>query len=542
MCRRVSLLPRRSPTVLLAALLILTACGGDPGPTGSGDGDAPTLSIITPSDGAVVSTGEIIPFNAVAVDPEDGDLSPSIMWSSSRDGALGSGPAVATALSAGEHLVTARVTDSDGNSATASVSITVEADEPPTVSIESPADGADLSSGTGVTLRGSAEDAEDGDLSASLEWTSDVDGELGTGASLTVSISTGPHVIQASVTDSRGQSTTATVAVTVRPGGTWRTLEDGTDATVRTILVGPSAVYVGGEFDIAGGLVVNGITEWDGSDWNRLATGVDFDVYAVARGGAPDELYLRGLGQLNQPRLARWNGTSFASLPLPDGLEDVFGMTGDGDGNLYLAGASRDDGADVFRFDGTSWEPVGDDVGFLNLLATGPDGELYGATTSSFGSEVFQLVGSAWTSIGTANQAIFGLHVDEEGNLYAGGDFTTLSLAVASGIAVWDGTTWSGIGEGVLQGGSGRVEAIATGPDGHVYAGGLFGLSEGSGLQNLAMWDGDGWSRVGGGVVGWVRTLAVDGEGHLYVGGTLGTLDPDGAEIPVNHIAVWEGN
>ena len=54
-----------------------------------------------------------------------------------------------------------------------------------------------------MTLMGTAGDAEDGDLSGSISWSSNLDGGLGTGASVTTSsLSVGVHVITASVTDS----------------------------------------------------------------------------------------------------------------------------------------------------------------------------------------------------------------------------------------------------------------------------------------------------------------------------------------------------
>jgi hypothetical protein len=56
-------------------------------------------------------------------------------------------------------------------------------------------------------LTGTATDAEDGDLSTNLTWTSNKNGLLGTGASVTVSdLSRGRHKITASVTDSAGSA------------------------------------------------------------------------------------------------------------------------------------------------------------------------------------------------------------------------------------------------------------------------------------------------------------------------------------------------
>ena len=81
----------------------------------------------------------------------------------------------------------------------------------PQVTIQSPANGASSTAGTSVKFTGSASDAEDGSLSASITWTSDRDGSLGQGASITKSLSTGTHVITASVTDSRSARDTSQI-------------------------------------------------------------------------------------------------------------------------------------------------------------------------------------------------------------------------------------------------------------------------------------------------------------------------------------------
>ena len=86
----------------------------------------------------------------------------------------------------------------------------------PTVSISAPADGSVVTEGDAVTFSGSASDAEDGDLSGSLVWTSDLDGQIGTGASFTTSgLSVGGHTVTASVTDSGGANGSDAVGITV---------------------------------------------------------------------------------------------------------------------------------------------------------------------------------------------------------------------------------------------------------------------------------------------------------------------------------------
>jgi hypothetical protein len=87
----------------------------------------------------------------------------------------------------------------------------------PTVTITAPANGSSFASGNTVSFSGTATD-EDGDLSANLSWTSDVEGAtpIGTGASFaSTSLSEGTHVITASVSDSGSPSLTGQAQITL---------------------------------------------------------------------------------------------------------------------------------------------------------------------------------------------------------------------------------------------------------------------------------------------------------------------------------------
>jgi hypothetical protein len=88
---------------------------------------APTINLMTPSQGTTFAAETAITFSGSALDAEDGVLTSRISWSSSLDGWLGSGGSVVATPTAGSHTITATVTDSHGMSATASVAITVAA-------------------------------------------------------------------------------------------------------------------------------------------------------------------------------------------------------------------------------------------------------------------------------------------------------------------------------------------------------------------------------------------------------------------------------
>src|SRR5205823_13326280 len=148
-------------------------------------------------------------------DPVDGSLTGSLAWTSSLDGALGTGGSLTvTTLRSGTHTLTASATNRRG--LTGQKTITIVPTDPPAVTTTAPADGTRSVQGTPVTLTASATDREDGSLTAAVTWTSSRDGALGTGGSLTLStLSAGVHTLTASVTDSGGRTAPASRSITV---------------------------------------------------------------------------------------------------------------------------------------------------------------------------------------------------------------------------------------------------------------------------------------------------------------------------------------
>jgi subtilisin len=88
-------------------------------------------------------------------------------------------------------------------------------DYAPQVSIVSPTNNEVFASGTVVVFSGTAVDYEDGVLTSQIDWTLDIDSTLGTGDGGVIYLSNGAHSITASVTDSTGKTSSATVDITV---------------------------------------------------------------------------------------------------------------------------------------------------------------------------------------------------------------------------------------------------------------------------------------------------------------------------------------
>ena len=67
-----------------------------------------------------------------------------------------------------------------------------------------------------MSFVGSASDAEDGALSSQLQWSSNINGPIGSGATVSTSaLGIGAHTITAAVTDSDGMPGSASIAVTI---------------------------------------------------------------------------------------------------------------------------------------------------------------------------------------------------------------------------------------------------------------------------------------------------------------------------------------
>ena len=88
---------------------------------------APLVLITAPENNFAAEQGTNITFTGSATDPEEGDLSSNLSWTSDIDNAIGSGASFSTSgLSIGTHQITAEVTDSDGTDPqTGSATITV---------------------------------------------------------------------------------------------------------------------------------------------------------------------------------------------------------------------------------------------------------------------------------------------------------------------------------------------------------------------------------------------------------------------------------
>lgn len=250
------------------------------------DNTAPVPSITTPLDGALLREGSPLSLVGGATDAEDGTLTgPSLRWTSSLMGVLGTGVSVAVPTPVlGEHVIVLTATDSQGASANTAITVTVAGigqNVPPQVVITGPTDGASLTAGASVALTGTATDPEDGALTgSSLVWTSDVDGALGTGTSTSAALSAGVHTLTLTATDGDGADGTDTVVVTANPAGGNQAPTAAITAPTAgaTSFAGDVVALRGTGTDPEDGALTGASLVWTSSLDGALGTGASLDV------------------------------------------------------------------------------------------------------------------------------------------------------------------------------------------------------------------------------------------------------------------------
>jgi hypothetical protein len=299
-------------------------------------------------------------------------------------------------------------------------------------------------------------------------------------------------------------------------------LADGLSGECTLLYAAGGKIFAGGYFDKADRRVVNNIAQYDGTKWSGLSKGVDGtpkDMCIVGK-----DLYVCGDwvevdktddGGVQSNQIARWDGTKWHALEKLNVDQKINALATDGK-NLYIGGkftkiAGKIDGYNVAKWDGKKWSNLTKDK-FENSAGT---------------SAVMSL---AW----------------HEGKLYAGGYFQTIGEEPCNKIAVFDGKSWSEVGNKGLDG---MVDVLVS--DGKMlYAGGEFSTAgDGTTLNYIAKWDGTKWQPIGNGLGKKVSSIAIDGS-TIYAAAAGNVYKWDGkswSELPeiqyasIRAVAVFNG-
>lgn len=183
----------------------------------------------------------------------------------------------------------------------------------------------------------------------------------------------------------------------------------------------------------------------------------------------------------------------------------------------------------VRQWNGLTWQPVGNLTGFFWDLCVTTSGTLVAA----MGLEVFAYTGGAWTSIGdTALSGNVQVLVSmPNGDLVAGGTFSSIGGVAANRIARWDGVAWHALGNGVGNHLSHGVTELFVLPGGDLLAGGTFSVANGAPGNCIARWDGASWSALGAGFASQCTAISclANGDPVAVDYGGLGAVRWDGS-------------
>lgn len=348
-------------------------------------------------------------------------------------------------------------------------------------------------------------------------------------------------------------------------GNEWKALGSGIgfqvvsqEAIGNQLLDDGNYLYVAGSFDWAGEINnTNNIAVWDKvlETWAPLGTGVDSVAYSIAK--TDTSILVGGVfteaGEKEIPYLASWNGKEW--LPVVE--KSIF------DGPVYALEVIDDivyAGGDfikvgekslirIAQFGGDKWadfggssngpiydiHPIGDYIfvgGNFDKLA-GSDAQNLGFLGEK-GWEGFKF------SPDSTVRKIAGSSFDD---FMIGGDFLNVGEQEVTGLAHWNGATWTEFNHIDQDFNFEGVHAI-TEYFGNWVIGGNFDVADSIAVGNIAKLNKDtfSWSLLSSrksfnGVNGDIHAIAVDGE-DVYVAGAFITV---GAK-PISHIAKWDGS
>lgn len=329
------------------------------------------------------------------------------------------------------------------------------------------------------------------------------------------------------------------------------------EGVVSALMAVGSDLYAGGVFTSIGGLSTTCIALWDGQAWHALDSGVDGPVRALEM--VDGRVVIGGVfsqaGQLPVKNIAAWDGVAWKDVG--GGVNGVVSALASDGTNLYAGGHFTEAGgvaaSKVAKWDGVQWSGLGagiipvyepnDWVGAVDSLAVSGHNLYVGGRFRNAGgigaTNIARWDGTNWHALGHGLRYFDGPGSENgtvrtlaalDGTLFAGGSFWRAGDVAATNVARWDGNLWSAMGGadkvvgGLLPHGTG------------LFAGGSFRFIGGVEADNIARWDGVRWWPLGSGIGGGATGGAMSCSGsELFVGGSF-TL---AGGKPSTNLALW---
>ncbi|WP_298531180.1 PQQ-dependent sugar dehydrogenase [uncultured Algibacter sp.] len=212
--------------------------------------------------------------------------------------------------------------------------------------------------------------------------------------------------------------------IAVWDGTSWSALTDsnnaisGTNNEIRSLAIDENNIlYVGGNFDEAGGNMANRIATWNGTNWGTLGSGTSGFVEAIT--ATSDHIYIGGnfaiAGGQTVNRIAKWNKSNNNWSALGNGVNNIVNSLIHDGSNLYAAGA----------FDNSNLNA--DNSIVVNNIARWNESEGWKAlgTDTNVGVDI------------KINAISFSKDSDGTDRIFTGGNFNTAGMINANSTAQW---------------------------------------------------------------------------------------------------------
>ena len=487
-------------TLLIFTLMMLFATCGDEVEVIVPSTDRMYVTVTSPSEGSVFFFGDSILLQGTATDETETAIAESdLYWKSDMDGFIGNGSVYwknaskdtfetgkkKRLLSINDHLITFVAPHPAGISiGTDAVNISIDIEEIKAIEFY----------GGNPVIGGKFDKVSGTEVTNIASWNGSTWSGLGGGVFrfLEVMVVSGADLYAAGkLTQADGQSVNN---IAVWNGSSWSGLGDGvisSDESILTIVTSIAAegsdVYVGGDFNTAGGVSVSNIAWWNGASWSNMGGGLangegDVSVLGIEVnsqglvfvGGSFDSA-----GTANVENIAMWNGTDWSEVST-----GVFG----GD-NPSISAMALSNNGDLYV--GGNFENAGFDTTFV-LDSSGVIIDSLTEINDLVVNNIARWNGTSWSNLGEglsggASPTPTTITIDDVGMVYVMGNFITVGGAVDAEIGVYDPSTqnWSGLD---LMGGPNDVTQIeANGTD-------LYAIEN---FISLWRWNGAVWDSLG---------------------------------------------
>lgn len=249
-------------------------------------------------------------------------------------------------------------------------------------------------------------------------------------------------------------------------------------------------LYVGGNFTVVGGVVVNYIAKWNGDNWAPLAHGLSSMPNAMVI-DKENNLIVGGTflqaDNLTVNYIAKWDGTRW--MHIGSGFNaSVSSLAVDNNGTIYAGG---------------------------NFTRAGPRVASYLAQWN--GAMCRWDSSIKWSGLGDLNAPVTCLAVNETGTLYVGGYFTNVGALSVNHICEWNGSNWKLLGCGLNS----APKCLITDGKGRLFVGGAFTNAGGCNANYISKWYNSKWKPLSAGLNSDVLSMAIQNTDLLFVSGNF---------------------